>query len=109
MVTLINENLSLVDIVRREVFLYSGNAQSIKHYTAFDEDKQLYAVIAVPENADLRPAWVPIMARVVDDTVIIDEDTSIDKPLYQALMVNGGVPREKIVLAYKGEKLPEQS
>ena len=106
MVTMINEKLSLVDIVRREVGLYAGNAQGIQHYTAFDDDNQLYAVVAVPENANLRPTWVPVMARIMDGIVIIDEDTSVDKPLYQALMVNGGIPREKIVLAYKGETLP---
>jgi hypothetical protein len=41
--------------------------------------------------------------------VVIDEDTSVDKPLYEALMTNGGVPREKIILAYRGETLPEES
>jgi hypothetical protein len=48
------------------------------------------------------------MAKVVDDKVIILEDTT-DKPLYEALMVNGGIPRERIILAYKGETLPENA
>jgi hypothetical protein len=35
---------------------------------------------------------------VVGDKVIIIEDNT-DKPLVDALMVNGGVPREQITLA----------
>jgi hypothetical protein len=42
----------------------------------------------------------------VGDYVVIEED-STDKPLVDALMVNGDVPREKIVLAYRGEVLPD--
>jgi hypothetical protein len=47
------------------------------------------------------------MAQVIDDTIVVLEDTSVDKPLVDALMSNGGVPRDKIILAYKGEKRPE--
>jgi hypothetical protein len=46
------------------------------------------------------------MARVVGDKIFIDEDTT-DKPLYEALMANAGIPREQIVLAYAGETPPQ--
>ena len=46
------------------------------------------------------------MARVVGDYVVIEED-STDKPLVDALMMNGDVQREKIILAYQGEALPD--
>jgi len=48
------------------------------------------------------------MARVVGDYIVIDEDGTLDKPLYQALMINGSIPRDRILLAYKGEKLPDK-
>jgi hypothetical protein len=48
-----------------------------------------------------------VMARVVDDTVVIDHD-STDRPLYKELM-DAGIPREKIILAYAGEEAPTQA
>jgi len=100
------ERLNLAEITRREVDLYAGNTHDAKFFAVLDDKHQSYAVVAVPDKPTERPAWVSVMARVVGDTIIIDEDTSLDKPLYEALMVNGGVPREKIILAYKGEPLP---
>lgn len=46
------------------------------------------------------------MARLVGDYIIIEEDTTLEKHLAEALIVNGGVPRHKIICAYKGETLP---
>lgn len=103
MVGMTQERLNLAEITRREVDLYAGNTHDAKLYPVLDDKNQSYAVITVPDRAEERPAWVAIMARVIGDTIIIDEDTSLDKPLFEALMVNGGVPRENIVLAYKGE------
>jgi hypothetical protein len=85
-------------ITRREVELYAGNTHDAKQYAILDDQSQTYAVVVVPDKQSERPAWVALMARIVGDMVIIDEDTSLDKPLVDALMVNGGVPREKIVL-----------
>jgi hypothetical protein len=51
------------------------------------------------------PARADVLAQVVGDKVIILEDRT-DKPLYEALMINGGIPREQIILAYAGESLP---
>ncbi len=45
-----------------------------------------------------------VMARIVNDTVIIDEDTT-DRPLVNEL-ANAGIPRDKIVLAYLPEPSP---
>jgi hypothetical protein len=90
-------------ITRREVELYAGNTHEAKQYAVLDDPNQIYRVVVVPDKQNERPAWVAVMARIVDDTIIIDEDTSLDKPLVEALMVNGGVPRDKIVLAYRGE------
>jgi hypothetical protein len=53
----------------------------------------------------LRPAWVLVMARVVGDTVMIEEDANVEKHLAEALMMNGGIPREKIIQAYQGERV----
>lgn len=48
---------------------------------------------------------VSILARIVGQRVIIERDVT-NKPLVDALM-QAGVPREQIVLAYAGE-MPEE-
>lgn len=97
---------SLIDVTRREVELYAGNAFNATLYAIIDENKHIYSVISVPNQRRQHSAGIVVMARVVGDYVVIEEDRT-DKPLVDALMINGGVPREKIILAYKGEQLPE--
>ena len=97
----------LESITRHEVDQYAGNSFKATYYTIFDDIQKLYVVVVVPDLPRPWPSRVVVMAQIVDDKVIILEDTSLDKPLVNALMANGGIPREKIVLAYEGEIVPE--
>ncbi len=99
----------LVEITSREVCRYVGQMPGAQMYPILDEDRQHYGVAIIPEDDSERPAYFAVLARVVGDLIVIDEDGSYDKPLYEALMVNGGVPREQIILAYKGETVPEST
>jgi hypothetical protein len=103
-----SSELQLTQIVRREVERYAAISDTDRFYPLLDDEHQHYAVNIVPGNNEDRPAWAVVMAKVVDDKVVILEDTT-DKPLYEALMVNGGIPREHIILAYKGETLPDNT
>lgn len=47
-----------------------------------------------------------MMTRIVDEWIIIEEDTSLNKHLFETLMARG-IPRDQIILAYRGETLPE--
>lgn len=102
------EIAALVDITRREVSLYAAPSDTAVLYPLIDDVHRHYAVLVVnnerPPHA--KSTGIVVMARVVGEYVVIEEDRT-DKPLHEALMVNGGVPREKIILAYKGEKLPD--
>jgi hypothetical protein len=102
----LKEQLSLAEITRREVSRYAVDSDDVQLYSVLDDKHKTYAVNVVPTNEQERPAWVAVMARVVGDYVVIDEDRT-DKPLVDALMANGDVPREKIILAYQGEALPD--
>jgi hypothetical protein len=96
----------LTPIVQREVADYAGPAFNDTTYYVEDQKHQIYTVIIV-SNDDHPPysrTAVVVMARIVADKVIIDEDIT-DRPLYEELL-RAGIPREKIVLAYAGEKLP---
>lgn len=48
---------------------------------------------------------VALIVHFVDHYVVIEYDASSD-PLYEALM-QAGIPREQIILAYAGETIPE--
>lgn len=99
----VKEHTQLIDIVRREVDLYAGETHDARMVSFSDPEKNLYGVIIIPDDANERPAYLAVLALIHHDYVIIEEDGTVDKPLHEALMVNGGIPRDKIVLAYKGE------
>jgi XisI protein len=100
-------NARLAEMTRQEVARCAGNAHQARLFPIFDDANQTYAVVIIEDDASARPAWVVVLARVVGDKIVIEEDTALDKPLVDALVVNGGIPREQIVLAYAGETLPE--
>ena len=107
MVGIIQEQLSLAEIARREVERYVGHSDESTLYFLSDNEHYAYAVVDVPHMPRTYSTEIVVMAQVVGDYVVIDEDTT-DKPLVDALIINAGLPREKIILAYKGEALPVQ-
>jgi hypothetical protein len=105
-----NTGLTLAQIVRREVVLYQAHSHISTFYAMLDDENRRYGIFVVENDRSLEvPVWIFMMARVEDEYIIIEQDTSLNKHLYEALMVNGGIPREKIILAYMGEKLPDGS
>ncbi|MAS37166.1 MAG: hypothetical protein CL610_24410 [Anaerolineaceae bacterium] len=94
-----------VEVVRHAVADYA-NATTFQASTFFSQDDEhdIYSVIVVPDLPRPFPARVVVMARIVGENIVIDEDTT-DRPLYEALL-RRGIPREKIILAYAGEQPP---
>lgn len=97
---------TLAAIVRREVAGYVGKSYQVAMYALMDDEQQRYAVVDIPFDRKQFQSGVVVMAHIEDDLIVIDEDNT-DKPLFEALMVNAGIPREQIVLAYAGELIPE--
>lgn len=92
-------------IVQHEVEDYaSGGSWKTAFYPITDVKRQLYTVLAVPDYPRKYKAGIVVIARVVDDKVVIEEDNT-DRPLVDELM-RAGIPREQIILAYAGESLP---
>jgi hypothetical protein len=92
-------------ITRSEVEKYVGYSPQEKMYALIDPEHHRYAVVGVSKQQNLSTSVV-VLARVVGDQIVIETDTT-DKPLYEALMANAGVPRDQIILAYAGEQLPD--
>jgi XisI protein len=102
--------LDLATIVQREIEDYAdGNWWQANGYAVCDPVRHIYTAIVVPdyEYPRKQKVGIVVMARVVANMVIIDEDTT-DRPLYKELM-RAGIPREQIILAYTGETLPQTS
>jgi hypothetical protein len=97
----------LTAIVRREVDAYAGNMPNGKNIAIHDDATQTFAVVTLMNERQGQPTYVAQMARVLGNWVIIEQDVSAEKFLYEALMVNGGIPRDQIILAYQGEAIPE--
>lgn len=98
---------TLESIVREEVRKYAGNGRgaNIILFPSLDDENKVYNVVAVDYPVRNEYALVLVFARVVGDKVVIEEDTT-NKPLVDALLQRG-IPREQIVLAYQGEPIPD--
>jgi hypothetical protein len=100
---------TLETIVQREVIEYSNRwGEKISIYYISNETKKVYSAMVIPEvgNKMMKIPNFMVLARIVGDYVLIEADNT-DKPLVDALVYNGGIPREKIILRYAGETLPE--
>lgn len=97
----------LKSIVREEVAKYAGSGRgaNIILFPSLDDEHEVYNVVAVDYPVRHEVALVMVLARLVGDKVVIEEDTT-NKPLVDALLQRG-VPRERIVLAYQGEPIPD--
>jgi hypothetical protein len=72
-----------------------------------DDVRQVYTVVAIDHPVRREEAGIIVLARVVGDQVVIEEDNT-DRPLIDALMQRG-IPRSQITLIYAGETLPEET
>jgi hypothetical protein len=99
----------LVSIVREEVRKYAsdGRAHNGRLFSMENALTCTYTVNAVGTFNKRHTSNIVVLARVADDKIIIEEDRT-DKPLIDALEQRG-VPRDKIVLAYAGEPVPDEA
>ncbi|MGB7338630.1 MAG: element excision factor XisI family protein [Phototrophicaceae bacterium] len=70
-------------------------------------DETLFTLIASGKSGEKRFTFTALIVIIIADKIVIEEDRN-DKPLVDAL-VQAGIPREQIILAYIGEKVPDLS
>lgn len=99
--------VNLTDIVREEVEKYAagGRGGNIILFPQMDDKRQTYTLNVVDYPTRKDTAGVVVLAWIAGDKIVIEEDAT-DKPLVDALLQRG-IPREQIVLAYAGEPIPD--
>jgi hypothetical protein len=90
--------------VKREVFRYAMPLFNSQTFLSLDDTRQVYVVLSVIDSTSPDGVVPVVMARIIGDVVVIEADNA-NKPLLDALL-QAGVPREAIILAYEGEPIP---
>lgn len=95
----------LSDILTQTLETYTGKGFNCIMLPLFDDKHHTYAVAAKDYPTRKEPTDLVLMARIVDDKIVIEEDAT-DRPLVEAL-IRAGIPREQIILVYAGETVPD--
>jgi hypothetical protein len=97
----------IATLVRTEVKAYNDSyGLKTEGYFVEDDSKHAYLMVEVPypDNIAFQQPIIVVMARVIEEYVLIDEDIT-DRPLVKEL-VSAGIPRDKIICVYNGETIP---
>lgn len=94
-----------IETIRQKIAEYAKPSLTGEpSYLTQSEDGSLFTVVDVSVNGNKHHATISLAVRVLPGFVIIEHDIN-NKPLVNAL-VQAGIPREKIILAYAGEPVP---
>src|SRR4051794_5818136 len=96
---------SLKTVVRQVVAGYAGKGLNSTSYLTQSEDNSVFTVADFARIRGKHFAEISLVVRIVNDLVIVERDQN-DKIILDALL-QAGIPREKIILAYAGEPVPE--
>lgn len=94
-------------ILREEVRKYAGRGwgAGLRLFAILDDERDVYAVNAVGYPKHNSHNMVVVMARLLDDKIVIEVDNT-NKWLIDALLQRG-IQREQVILAHNGEPVPE--
>ena len=96
---------TLKDKLETVISSYAGEALNGFSYLTHNADRDVFTIVSVGEVRGERVVDMGLVVRVVNGKIIIEHDVN-DKTLVDAL-VQAGIPRSQIVLAYAGEPVEE--
>jgi len=96
---------NLKQMVREAMATYAVEGENGYSYLTQSIDEDVFTVVYVSEQHGRTEVDTGLLVRIVNKRVIILRDQN-NKPLVDALM-QAGVPRDQIVLAYAGEQAEE--
>ncbi len=83
---------------------YTGRGLNVESFLTASDDGRLLTVVSIGQIRGETVVDSGLVVRLIGDRIVIDRDNN-SKPLVDALL-QAGVPREQIVLAYAGETIP---
>ncbi len=94
-----------IETIRQKIAEYAKPSLTGEpSYLTQSADGSLFTVVDVSIIGSKHHANLSLAVRVLQGLVMIEHDIN-NKPLVDAL-VQAGIPREKIILAYAGEPMP---
>jgi hypothetical protein len=96
---------TLIEVVEREIERYAGEMANGYAYLTVSADRRVFTIVSLGKIKNRRITHLSLLVRIVGERVVMEEDDS-NKPLVDVL-VQVGIPREQIILAYAGEPGPE--
>lgn len=86
---------------------YTGKAFNGYSTLTSSDDQQHFVITSVANVQGRRVINTALVVHLTDDHIIIDRDINT-KPLVDAL-IQAGIPRTQIILAYPDEPVPESA
>jgi XisI protein len=99
------DNNKLLKILAQEMAKYGGEGLNCVSYITENLEQMVFTSTTMYSDTKNPQPLVDLFVRILGDKIIVEEDRNSD-PLYEAL-VEAGIPREKIILAYAGEPVPD--
>ena len=96
---------TLKQIAKKAVQEYAVKGLNSDAYLTVSPDDNLLTVVDIAHIHGQRIVATSLIVRLLNNQVVVEHDDN-NKPLVDAL-VQAGVPRSKIILAYLGESVPE--
>ncbi len=95
-----------MDVITREIAAYAKPAlNGGQSYLTKSADGKLFSVVDILPMNGMHQADTGLVVRIAGEHIIIEHDMN-NKPLVDAL-VQAGISRNQIILAYAGEPVPE--
>ena len=96
---------TLKQTVFKVVSAYAKDGLNCASYLTQNDDGSLLTVVDIEDSPKLHDMDVSLVVRIIGEKIIIERDLN-NKPAVEAL-VQAGIDRKNIVLAYAGENVPE--
>ena len=93
-------------VILREIMAYAkAPLNGGQSYLMQSADNKLFTVVDILSVNGKHQADAGLVVRIAGDYIVIEHDMN-SKPLVEAL-VQAGIARQQIILAYAGEPVPE--
>lgn len=96
---------NLKQIVHKVVSEYAKYGLNCISYLTQNEDGNLLTVVDIEDSPQTHDMDISVVVRIVGEQVVIERD--LNNKLVVDALLQAGIERKNIILAYAGEAIPE--